>query len=151
MGTALRRFQREAHEFYFCIHAPQQEGEHAVSSSLWQLSAKSSITVCTVTTRNCRIFPIGHIPSDRSALHFPWHIMNWHGSLLTPQTNALEEKYLSEFWKAITLEVPFIFTTGFYERLHACGATNHNYLVTKTARHPSLQAPSFLDSGGFFH
>lgn len=151
MGTALWRFQREAHEFYFCIHAPQQEGKHAVSSSLWQLSAKSSITVCTDTTRNCRIFPTGHVPSDRSALYFPWHIMNWHGSLLTPQTNALGEKYLSEFWKAITLEVSFIFTTGFYERLHACGATNHNYLVTKTARHPfstSSKLPGFV---GFFH
>lgn len=114
MGTALWTLQREAHEFYLYFHAPQQEGKHAASSSFWQLSAKSSITMCTVTTRNCRIFPSGHVPSDRSGLSLPWHIMDWHGSLLTPQTNALEEKYLPAFWKAITLEVSFIFTTGFY-------------------------------------
>lgn len=126
-----------------CIFMLLSRQENTISSSLWQLSAKSSIIMCTVTTRNCRIFPSGHAPLDRSALYLLWHIMNWHGSLLSPQTNALEEKYLSAFWKAITLEVPFIFTTGFYERLHACAVTNHNYLVTKTARH-SLSTGSKL-------
>lgn len=134
MGTALWRIQREAHEFYLCFHAPQQEGKHAVSSSLWQLSAKSSITVCTISTRNCRIFPSGRVPLGQlfTCLGTSWTGMDPSSS---SQSNALEEKYLSAFWKAITLEVSFIFTTGFYEWLHACGVTNHNYLVTKTARH----------------
>lgn len=78
--------------------------------------------------------PVAIYPIGISALYSLQHLMKWCVPLLAPQTNELEEKYLSAFWKASSLEVYFIFTTCFYERLHVYGVTNHNQLVTKTAR-----------------